>query len=277
MFFFFLRIRRPPRSTRTDTLFPYTTLFRSPGGRGRRLLGQAVLVARAAGPHPRGDAALARGRRGRQRHRRRAAHRRHRPPRVRQQRAGADRPHRVPPAALLHDPPRARLHAHPAARPRLGRQRLRRGTHGRRAHPPPAQDPGAVRARRHGADRARRGLSVLRLPVTHAGAPRPGTNGRRRGRYRPQTPRPPTAAVTRSRAHSPEVGARPATIFVQPDPADIEPFATTTGPQMPLHARTAWTRTLGQLAIVLAVALLAGMLVGYPWQVLPVAALGLVA
>src|SRR3546814_12078089 len=30
-FFFFLRIRRPPRSTRTDTLFPYTTLFRSCG------------------------------------------------------------------------------------------------------------------------------------------------------------------------------------------------------------------------------------------------------
>src|SRR3546814_18400739 len=30
--FFFLMIRRPPRSTRTDTLFPYTTLFRS----GRR-------------------------------------------------------------------------------------------------------------------------------------------------------------------------------------------------------------------------------------------------
>src|SRR3546814_17704792 len=28
-YFFFLRIRRPPRSTRTDTLFPYTTLFRS--------------------------------------------------------------------------------------------------------------------------------------------------------------------------------------------------------------------------------------------------------
>src|SRR3546814_10521567 len=26
---FFLMIRRPPRSTRTDTLFPYTTLFRS--------------------------------------------------------------------------------------------------------------------------------------------------------------------------------------------------------------------------------------------------------
>src|SRR3546814_19475339 len=29
--FFFLMIRRPPRSTRTDTLFPYTTLFRSCG------------------------------------------------------------------------------------------------------------------------------------------------------------------------------------------------------------------------------------------------------
>src|SRR3546814_15347014 len=29
MIVFFLMIRRPPRSTRTDTLFPYTTLFRS--------------------------------------------------------------------------------------------------------------------------------------------------------------------------------------------------------------------------------------------------------
>src|SRR3546814_2033895 len=31
---FFLMIRRPPRSTRTDTLFPYTTLFRSCGSVG---------------------------------------------------------------------------------------------------------------------------------------------------------------------------------------------------------------------------------------------------
>src|SRR3546814_19029384 len=31
LLFFFLMIRRPPRSTRTDTLFPYTTLFRSYG------------------------------------------------------------------------------------------------------------------------------------------------------------------------------------------------------------------------------------------------------
>src|SRR3546814_10099017 len=38
MVFFFLMIRRPPRSTRTDTLFPYTTLFLS------------VSVTRAIGP-----------------------------------------------------------------------------------------------------------------------------------------------------------------------------------------------------------------------------------
>src|SRR3546814_13907710 len=39
-FFFFLMIRRPPRSTRTDTLFPYTTLFRSP-----ELMGKWALAA----------------------------------------------------------------------------------------------------------------------------------------------------------------------------------------------------------------------------------------
>src|SRR3546814_16057414 len=38
MFFFFLMIRRPPRSTLTDTLFPYTTLFRS--GRRRPVRGR---------------------------------------------------------------------------------------------------------------------------------------------------------------------------------------------------------------------------------------------
>src|SRR3546814_16541943 len=32
VFVFFLMRRRPPRSTRTDTLFPYTTLFRSDDG-----------------------------------------------------------------------------------------------------------------------------------------------------------------------------------------------------------------------------------------------------
>src|SRR3546814_16503909 len=34
LFVFFLMLRRPPRSTRTDTLFPYTTLFRSDRGLG---------------------------------------------------------------------------------------------------------------------------------------------------------------------------------------------------------------------------------------------------
>src|SRR3546814_11911147 len=38
--FFFLMIRRPPRSTRTDTRFPYTTLFRSEG----KYMGQPVFA-----------------------------------------------------------------------------------------------------------------------------------------------------------------------------------------------------------------------------------------
>src|SRR3546814_12873145 len=46
-FFFFLMIRRPPRSTRTDTLFPYTTLFRSAGRR-------AAPVRLPAAGHPAG-------------------------------------------------------------------------------------------------------------------------------------------------------------------------------------------------------------------------------
>src|SRR3546814_9316911 len=41
LFFFFLIIRRPPRSTRTDTLFPYTTLFRS---RAQDEVGRAFVV-----------------------------------------------------------------------------------------------------------------------------------------------------------------------------------------------------------------------------------------
>src|SRR3546814_9753055 len=55
LIFFFLMIRRPPRSTRTDTLFPYTTLFRSqhsvdvvlaerPGGQGTAHLQVAKLL-----------------------------------------------------------------------------------------------------------------------------------------------------------------------------------------------------------------------------------------
>src|SRR3546814_4119602 len=41
-------IRRPPRSTRTDTLFPYTTLFRSPPYRAERI---ATVLGDTAGSH----------------------------------------------------------------------------------------------------------------------------------------------------------------------------------------------------------------------------------
>src|SRR3546814_11444933 len=47
--FFFLMIRRPPRSTRTDTLFPYTTLFRSSSSSSRQRLGAARIMANSAG------------------------------------------------------------------------------------------------------------------------------------------------------------------------------------------------------------------------------------
>src|SRR3546814_13955641 len=46
---FFLMIRRPPRSTRTDTLFPYTTLFRSAGL--RRMQSKAPARTAAADAH----------------------------------------------------------------------------------------------------------------------------------------------------------------------------------------------------------------------------------
>src|SRR3546814_17848822 len=46
--FFFLMIRLPPRSTRTDTLFPYTTLFRSTGFVGPMVQGMQLLVIRLA-------------------------------------------------------------------------------------------------------------------------------------------------------------------------------------------------------------------------------------
>src|SRR3546814_14756556 len=47
-------IRRPPRSTRTDTLFPYTTLFRSTtiGQQHRQLHGNIGLVGTQPGPVP---------------------------------------------------------------------------------------------------------------------------------------------------------------------------------------------------------------------------------
>src|SRR3546814_9994051 len=41
-------LRRPPRSTRTDTLFPYTTLFRSGHGVARLVIGLGLRVRRRA-------------------------------------------------------------------------------------------------------------------------------------------------------------------------------------------------------------------------------------
>src|SRR3546814_9278080 len=57
---FFLMIRRPPRSTRTDTLFPYTTLFRSD-----RECPHPGVVRLLAGQAPRRPAAAARRHRSR--------------------------------------------------------------------------------------------------------------------------------------------------------------------------------------------------------------------
>src|SRR3546814_12314333 len=54
--FFFLMLRRPPRSTRTDTLFPYTTLFRSCRGDCKQ---HADVLRRIEGMRRRADAQLA--------------------------------------------------------------------------------------------------------------------------------------------------------------------------------------------------------------------------
>src|SRR3546814_8808891 len=58
LFFFFLMIRRPPRSTRTDTLFPYTTLFRSRAAAGCPPLRIPPLSRFNAVLHPPGPAML---------------------------------------------------------------------------------------------------------------------------------------------------------------------------------------------------------------------------
>src|SRR3546814_4213012 len=53
-------IRRPPRSTRTDTLFPYTTLFRSlVQGGVERLRGSQVAAEGLLDHHPRAPGAAA--------------------------------------------------------------------------------------------------------------------------------------------------------------------------------------------------------------------------
>src|SRR3546814_4162196 len=53
--FFFLMIRRPPRSTRTDTLFPYTTLFRSLAARELMRVAAAEVRIEADADHGLGD------------------------------------------------------------------------------------------------------------------------------------------------------------------------------------------------------------------------------
>src|SRR3546814_19404317 len=50
--FFFLMIRRPPRSTRTDTLFPYTTLFRSRERARRPGIAQSYRALTSSGSYP---------------------------------------------------------------------------------------------------------------------------------------------------------------------------------------------------------------------------------
>src|SRR3546814_14315011 len=67
-FIFFLTIRRPPRSTRTDTLFPYTTLFRSMASKsnsddflamlGRREIPKSRRLALREPPYDEGAAAV---------------------------------------------------------------------------------------------------------------------------------------------------------------------------------------------------------------------------
>src|SRR3546814_10463061 len=65
--FLFLMIRRPPRSTRIDTLFPYTTLFRSHAARQRfspRMLAKSGSV-RLRGSHSQGPGGIPGGYPGR--------------------------------------------------------------------------------------------------------------------------------------------------------------------------------------------------------------------
>src|SRR3546814_15983294 len=69
-------IRRPPRSTRTDTLFPYTTLFRSPPDRVDRAAREGLRDGAPALRHR-----LLGGRHAPRRHHRPRRHRGHRRPR----------------------------------------------------------------------------------------------------------------------------------------------------------------------------------------------------
>src|SRR3546814_10235020 len=110
---FFLMIRRPPRSTRTDTLFPYTTLFRSGGAARAR---KAVSLAQGG---------TAGGRRRCGRGRKRAGRR----PRVRRWRVGRRG------AGRLWGPERLLCQA---AQQAVEARRLERHAAGDQRVPPPA-------------------------------------------------------------------------------------------------------------------------------------------
>src|SRR3546814_1250013 len=62
-------LRRPPRSTRNDTLFPYTTLVRSRARRGRRCRAPELLARHCRGPAAPRRAGSARSAQTRHRHR----------------------------------------------------------------------------------------------------------------------------------------------------------------------------------------------------------------
>src|SRR3546814_4739725 len=138
IFFFFLRIRRHPRSPRPDTLFPYTTLFRSAVPQRGLLRRREEAQREPPEGHPR-----ARDRDPR-RDRLRPRHRRPQDRGVRRAR-GAPRPAR---------PRRRRHHALPAP-PRAPRARLR-------AHPDRWRH---RRLRRHGAGRAPRARGLRGVAV----------------------------------------------------------------------------------------------------------------
>src|SRR3546814_3711042 len=187
-------IRRPPRSTRTDTLFPYTTLFRSLSR--HRLL----LLAACRGPQPEGP-----------------ADRRHHPgarteDALRADAAGDERPSAQHPETFrsragerIHAGRLLRLSRGPATR-RAGAARLRpaagadaapqhrpAGTMGDRFHPP-AGTPDTDRTGPGAAARKAGDLYPIELAggaVTHAGALQPRHTARsRRGPTAVQSGRP---------------------------------------------------------------------------------------
>src|SRR3546814_17144515 len=126
-YFFVIMILRPPRSTRTDTLFPYTTLFRSPA-RGDDAESAAALFGADDAP----DRAEHddEGRR-RLRHSDQQAETDMQPDRVGRE-SGADQPERVEQRARQHAAPRAMLVGHPAA------EGLHKPAHTTLARPPHA-------------------------------------------------------------------------------------------------------------------------------------------